>query len=212
MKRVEKKFTGTRPVFSGCPSIVPGGFNLDKKKQNFAVGSVIPAGSLAIYDEQKRTVLVVKTAKVVDVNSEDKKMVTLLVDEFFAPCFAVGDKVAKAGAISGNYADAISVEKVESTDKSFVMTLSGEVSGLAKGDVIVQVVDGSPSAIEIGAANSVTIADVVVGEFETSVDVTADTMQYTLFERRVPPIPESQKDSTGSFLKANPHVRLSQSF
>lgn len=212
MKRVEKKFTGTRPVFSGSPSIVPGGFNLDKKKQNFAVGSVIPAGSLAIYDEQKRTALIVKTAKVVDVNSEDKKVVTLLVDEFFAPCFAVGDKVAKAGAISGNYTDAISIEKVESTDKSFIVTLSGEISGLAKGDVIVQVVDGNTSAIEIGAANSVTIADVVVGEFETSVDVTADTMQYALFERRVPPVPESQKDSTGSFLKANPHVRLSQSF
>lgn len=58
---------------------------------------------------------------------------------------------------------------------------------------------------------TVLIADVEVGEFETSVDVSADTMQYAMYERRVPPIPAGQKDTTGDYLKGNPHVKLTKS-
>ena len=93
----------------------------------------------------------------------------------------------------------------------FEPTLSKAISGLTAGDVIVEVVkDASDNAAEIGKANALTLADVEVSEFETGVDVTADTMQYALFERRVPVIPESQKD--GNFLQANPHVKLTQSY
>lgn len=212
MKRKTASFTGERPIFTGSPSIVQGGFNLDVSSQKFYVGDTIPAGTLAIYDEQKRLVSIVKTAKVVEVESDDKKSVHLLVDEFFAPCFYVGDKVAKAGAISGTFADAVSITAIEKKGESYIITLSKEISNLAKDDVLVQVVANSTNAAEIGQANSVTIYDVEVGEFETGIDVTADTMQYALYERRVPPIPASQKDSTGKFLKANPHVKLTQSF
>ena len=52
MKRKTASFTGTRPIFSGSPSIVPGGFNLDVANQHFAVGDVIPAGTLAIANEE----------------------------------------------------------------------------------------------------------------------------------------------------------------
>lgn len=69
----------------------------------------------------------------------------------------------------------------------------------------------TPKTKERGLANSVTIKDRVVSEFETDIDVTADTMQYALYERRVSPIPDSQKDETGAFLKANPHVKLTKS-
>ena len=60
MKGTKASFVGSRPIFTGSPTIVPGGFNLDKTSQNFRVGDVIPAGTLAIYDEQKHTVKVVK--------------------------------------------------------------------------------------------------------------------------------------------------------
>lgn len=212
MKRKTASFTGERPIFTGSPSIVQGGFNLDVSKQNFAVGDIIPAGTLAIYNEQTRLVSIVKTAKVVEIDSDDKKVVHLLVDEFFAPCFSIGDKVAKAGAISGKFADAVFITKIEAKNENYIITLSKEITGLAKDDVLVQVVENATNAAEIGEANSVTIYDVEVSEFETGVDVTADTMQYALYERRVPPIPASQKDSTGKFLKANPHVKLTQSY
>lgn len=211
MKRKTASFTGTRPIFSGSPSIVPGGFNLDVANQHFAVGDVIPAGTLAIANEETRKVQIVRTATVVEIDAEDTKKVTLRVDEFFAPCFAVGNKVLKAGAISGTFAAAPQITKIEKNGQSYVITLSAAISGLVANDTIVEVVNNGGNAAEIGKANTVTIRDEEVSEFETSVDVTADTMQYALYERRVAPIPASQKDTTGSFLAANPHVKLSKS-
>lgn len=211
MKRKTASFTGTRPIFSGSPSIVPGGFNLDVANQHFAVGDVIPAGTLAIANEETRKVQIVRTATVVEIDAEDTKKVTLRVDEFFAPCFAVGNKVLKAGAISGTFAAAPQITKIEKNGQSYVITLSAAISGLVTNDTIVEVVNNGGNAAEIGKANTVTIRDEEVSEFETSVDVTADTMQYALYERRVAPIPASQKDTTGSFLAANPHVKLSKS-
>lgn len=211
MKRKTASFTGTRPIFSGSPSIVPGGFNLDVANQHFAVGDVIPAGTLAIANEETRKVQIVRTATVVEIDAEDNKKVILRVDEFFAPCFAVGNKVLKAGAISGTFAAAPQITKIEKNGQSYVITLSAAISGLVANDTIVEVVNNGGNAAEIGKANTVTIRDEEVSEFETSVDVTADTMQYALYERRVAPIPASQKDTTGSFLAANPHVKLSKS-
>lgn len=219
MKRKTASFTGMRPIFTGSPSIVQGGFNLDVVGQKFRVGDVIPAGTLAIRDEATRKVQVIKTAKVVVVDSENNKKVTLYVDEFFAPCFAVGDSVLKAGAVTGTFASAPTIASIDTgnclnnTGNVYVVTLSAAIAGLEAGDVIVEVVeDGSNNAKERGKANSVTFRDYEVSEFETAVDVSADTMQYALYERRVAPIPSSQKDSTGMFLSANPHVKLTQSY
>ena len=213
MKRKIASFTGGRPIFTGSPAIVPGGFNLDVVNQRFPPGMIIPGGSLAIYDEVKRTVQIVKTASVVEVNSENAKEVTLKVDEFYAPIFAVGDKVAKDDAVTfGAFADAVQITAISQTDNSCVITLSKAISDLKAGDVIVEVVKDKESdvAVRVGPANALTLADVEVSEFETGVDVTADTMQYALFERRVPVIPESQKN--GNHLDANPNVKLSQSY
>lgn len=301
MKRKTASFTGIRPIFTGSPSIVPGGFNLDVASQVFAVGDVVPAGTLAIVNEDTRKVKLVRTAKVVEIDSENTKKVTLYVDESYAPCFAVGNRVLKADAVSGLFADAPTIEKVEFNGSLYTITLSAAITGLAKDDVLVEVVAKSvttapvisgvisvntttlivepglditagdkvmeyplaegaliadakavssydvisgklvlaaaisdlaagdkivkvfaddteavttqtfEAAAVVGEANSVTVADINVSEFETSVDVTADTLQYALFERRVPPIPAAQKDATGAFLKANPHVKLTQS-
>ena len=212
MKRKKASFTGTRPIYTGNPSIVPGGFNLDRDNQRFNEGDYIPGGVLAIRDEEKRTVQVIKTAKVADIDAENAKIINLHVDEFYAPCFNVGDSVLKADAISGTFAAAPTIEKIEENGNLYRITLSAAITGLAKGDVIEEVVkDASNNAAERGKANSLTLCDVEVKEFETSMDVTADTMQYALFEKRVPPIPSSQKDATGFYLAANPHVKLTKS-
>lgn len=216
MKRKTASFTGMRPIFTGSPSIVQGGFNLDVDGQKFRVGDVIPAGTLAIFNETTRKVQVIKTAKVVEIDNEK---VTLYIDEFYAPCFAVGDSVLKAGAVTGTFASAPTITAIDNgnclnnTGSVYVVTLSAAISGLKSGDVLTEVVkDGSNNAAERGKANSVLFKEYEVGEFETGIDVSADTMQYALYERRVPPIPTSQKDSTGMFLSANPHVKLTQSY
>ena len=219
MKRKTASFTGMRPIFTGSPSIVQGGFNLDVDGQKFRVGDVIPAGTLAIFNETTRKVQVIKTAKVVEVDSENTKKVTLYVDEFYAPCFAVGDSVLKVGAVTGTFASAPTITAIDNgnclnnTGNVYVVTLSAAITGLKAGDVLTEVVkDSSNNAAERGKANSVLFREYEVSEFETGVDVSADTMQYALYERRVPPIPSSQKDSTGMFLSANPHVKLTQSY
>ena len=219
MKRKTASFTGMRPIFTGSPSIVQGGFNLDVEGQKFRVGDVVPAGTLAIFNETTRKVQVIKTAKVVEVDNENNKKVTLYVDEFYAPCFAVGDSVLKVGAVTGAFASAPTITAIDNgnclnnTGNVYVVTLSAAITGLKAGDVLTEVVkDSSNNAAERGKANSVLFREYEVSEFETGVDVSADTMQYALYERRVPPIPSSQKDSTGMFLSANPHVKLTQSY
>ena len=203
MKRKTASFTGMRPIFTGSPSIVQGGFNLDVEGQKFRVGDVVPAGTLAIFNETTRKVQVIKTAKVVEVDNENNKKVTLYVDEFYAPCFAVGDSVLKVGAVTGTFASAPTITAIDNgnclnnTGNVYVVTLSAAITGLKAGDVLTEVVkDSSNNAAERGKANSVLFREYEVSEFETGVDVSADTMQYALYERRVPPIPSSQKDST----------------
>ena len=219
MKRKTASFTSMRPIFTGSPSIVQGGFNLDVEGQKFRVGDVVPAGTLAIFNETTRKVQVIKTAKVVEVDNENNKKVTLYIDEFYAPCFAVGDSVLKVGAVTGTFASAPTITAIDNgnclnnTGNVYVVTLSAAITGLKAGDVLTEVVkDSSDNAAERGKANSVLFREYEVSEFETGVDVSADTMQYALYERRVPPIPSSQKDSTGMFLSANPHVKLTQSY
>ena len=219
MKRKTASFTGMRPIFTGSPSIVQGGFNLDVEGQKFRVGDVVPAGTLAIFNETTRKVQVIKTAKVVEVDNENNKKVTLYIDEFYAPCFAVGDSVLKVGAVTGTFASAPTITAIDNGNclnnagNGYVVTLSAAITGLKAGDVLTEVVkDSSNNAAERGKANSVLFREYEVSEFETGVDVSADTMQYALYERRVPPIPSSQKDSTGMFLSANPHVKLTQSY
>lgn len=215
MKRKKHSFTGSRPIFTGSPSKVIGGFNLDRSNQNFADGDIIPGGVLAIANEETRLVQVIKTAKVAEVDSEDAKLVTLEVDEFYAPFFAVGDMILKAGTAATDIASVPTIKKIEEKGNIYKITLSAAITGLTKGDVLEEVIsDGdatTPKSKSRGLANSVTVADNEVKEFETSIDVSADTLQYALYERRVLPIPASQKDDTGAFLKANPHVKFTKS-
>jgi len=161
MKRKTASFTGMRPIFTGSPSIVQGGFNLDVENQHFAVGDTVPAGTLAIKDEVKRTVQVIKTAKVVEVDAENTKKVSLYVDEFYEPCFAVGDLVLKDGTAATAIADVPTIEKIERNGNNYIVTLSKAIAGLVKDDVLVEVVsDGQTAAKskERGTSNSVLIA------------------------------------------------------
>lgn len=213
MKTKRRSFGGEKPIFTGSPSIVPGGFNLDVEAQRFIVGSEISQGTLAIYNEQSRKVKVIKTARVKKIES-DRKTVHLVANDTIEPCFASGDSVLKEKEVAGAFTDAPMLTRIDrKTNGDYIITLSKEITGLAIGDAIVEVVNKEGSASLIGDANGVVPERTEVRDGdETPVDVCADTMQYAMYERRVNPIPASQKDATGQFLKANPHIRLSQSF
>ena len=129
---------------------MPGGFNLDVTDQKFNVGDIIPIGSVATFDEQTRKVQILKTAEVVEVDSDDNTKVSLKVAEFFKPIFCVGDKVAKAGAISGTFAAAVSITAIQKTKSTYVVTLSGAITGLAQGDTLEEVVSKASDPVVAG--------------------------------------------------------------
>ena len=179
------------------------------------MGDLIPIGTPAIFNELTRKVQIVKTAKVKAVDTEDAKIITLVSNAYCQPVFAVGDKLLKADAVTGTFADApsiVSIEKPGVADAAYVITLSKEITGLAVDQILVEVVAVNANAAIIGEPNCLTIEEVTVREFETPIDVTEDTMQYAVMERRILPIPDSMKDSTKRYLKANSHIRLSQTY
>lgn len=217
MKRSIHSFAGSRPVFTGAVSIVPGGYNLDKTNQSFAQGDVIPEGSLAIVNETNRTVQIIKTAKVVAIDADDSKKISLQVAEFFAPIFVEGETVYKAGFAVNSvaWANVPSISKVTKSEGAFNIVLSAAIAGLAVGDTLEVVKKVSTTgesaadyAAELGTANRLTISDAEVREYETPIDVTADTLQYALYKNRVAPIPASQIN--GEYLAGNSHIRLTE--
>ena len=210
MKLSVRSFSGSRPVFTGAVSIVPGGYNLDKINQSFAADAVIPEGSLAIVDETNRTVQIIKTAKVVAIDADDSKKVSLKVSEFYEPLFVAGEPVYKAGfsANSVGWSDVPTISSVKRTDSSFDIVLSKAIAGLTVGDTLEIVKKVSEKAAEIGIATRLTVSDAEVRDFETPIDVTADTLQYALYKNRVAPIPASQ--ISGEYLAGNSHIRLTE--
>lgn len=210
MKRRTKSYDGSRPVFTGAPSVEVGGFNLDAS-QKFTKGDVIPQGTLCRRDEASRTVKIVKTAKVKSISEADSKVVTLESDAYLAPIFAVGDSVLKNVTSNSTFADAPTITKIDDTDSGYVITLSSAISGLAEGDVLQQVEKSETKAVVV-KANAVVASDRLVGEDEVIIDVCADTMQWAVYERRILPVVDAQKSADGFYLAENPHIRFTKMF
>lgn len=208
MKKRKQSFGGQWPIYTGMPNIVPGGFNLDVESQKFTPGMVIPGGTLAIYNESTRLVKVFKTAKVKAIDATNSKVITLVSNEMIEPIFVVGESVLKT--ISGTFADAPTIAKIEATGNAYKIELSKAIENLAVGDTIEQVIEVDSNAARIGVPNCLVLDNRTVGEFETDIDVTNDTMQYAVFERRILPIPADLKEN--NLLKANPSIKLSQSY
>jgi hypothetical protein len=214
MKFTKQKFGGIRPIINGMPALgVVGGFNLDRSKVTFQAGSVIPGGSLAQYDESTRLVTVLKASRVKAIDAGDAKIVTLDTD-YIPACFVAGDKVLKT--VSGTFAAAPSILKVEDGAAGYVITLSAAISGLAVGDALFQVIADSSAnaALPVDAPQGLTVnAETVgttVGRFETGVDVTTDTKGYMFYRRRIPPLPA--QFVSGIALKTNPNVLFTDSY
>lgn len=222
MKFRKKFFGGTRPIYTGSPAIgVVGGFTLDKSKINIPVGAIIPAGSLAQYDEATRKSVVLKASRVMAINVTDAKKVSLESDEFVTPIFVVGDSVL-ANEATGDFENAPTIVKVTDDSKGFVVELSAAIAGLKVGDALFQVVAGV--AEEEGKAPAVLLTDAPQGlsmksgnplgtevlPDETTFDISVDSKNGMYYEHRIPPIPASLKN--GILLKTNPNIKFTQSY
>ena len=201
MKRKFTNYGGDRPCYTMPPVKVTGGFTLNPEQTNLAAGAVVPFGTLVYADEATRLATLIKSARVVAVDTDAKK-VTLEGDEFAKPLFIVGDTVAKN--LAAAFADCPKITAVAKTEAGVEITLAKAISGLAVGDALFEVVADStnvklvaqPNALAIGEGLNAEIKDELA---DTVIDITRDSGNGEIYARRVPPVPASLLD--GAMLK-----------
>lgn len=201
MKRKFENYGGERPCYTMPPVKVTGGFTLDPAQTNLPVGAVIPFGTLASVDEATRLAKLIKSARVVAIATDTKK-VTLEADEFSKPLFVVGDMVA--ADLTATAAASPTISAIAKTEAGLEITLSKAISGLSVGAALFEVVaDGSnvklvatPNSLTIGTYEGATIQEELS---DTQVDVTRDSGNGEIYARRVPPVPASLLE--GNMLK-----------
>ncbi len=198
----KQSYGGGRPVFVTPPHLVLGGFELDTVAQSLPVGTVIPAGTLAVCDESTHKVKLLKSARVTAISTEDAKIVNVEHDEFLSNLFAVGDLVHIIPAAGEDPLVEVTVAAVNEG----TITLSAEIPDLEVSDVITQIKKVEDAAAFIATFNCVVIAQVKVVDGVNGVDVSKDA---ELYARRVLPVPSSLL--TNDMLTAYPHIRYSNS-
>lgn len=179
-------FGGGLVVFEGKPELKVGGFNFNMDDLP-AVGDVLPCGTPVYCDEAARTITPIITAKVIAV---DGTAVTLEDHGFGNVAFKAGVTVAKLGddleAAATNYATIAS-------KNGNVLTLSAAVTGLAVGDILVEVAADSKKIKAI--PNALLPYDIRRGENEIS--RTGDGMYKNdrpILERRMPAVNSAIKE------------------
>lgn len=180
-------FGGGLVVFEGKPELLIGGFNFNMDDLP-AVGDVLPCGTPVYCDEaaDARSITPIITAEVIAV---DGTTVTLKDHGFGNVAFKVGATVAELPA---DLTSAASYYATISKKEGNVLTLSGAITGLAVGDVLVEVAADTKKVKAI--PNALLPYDVVRGENEIS--RTGDGMYKNdrpILERRMPAVNDAIK-------------------
>lgn len=201
MKRKFQNYGGDRHCATMPPVKVTGGFTLNPAQTNLTAGAVVPFGTLAYVDEATRLVTLIKSARVVAIASDTKK-VTLEADEFSKPLFVVGDIVAKD--LAATLAVCPKITAVANTEAGVQITLNKAIEGLTVGDALFEVVANEANVKLVAEPNSITIGEGSDAEIkeelaDTGIDVTRDSGNGEVYTRRVPPVPATLME--GSLLK-----------
>ena len=201
MKPKKRSYGGTRPCSTQPPVMVTGGFTLDPAQTNLPVGAVIPFGTLASVNETTRYGKLIKSARVVAIGTDTKKL-TLEADEFSKPLFMVGDTVQSD--LSATLANSPSITAVANTEAGMEITLSKAITGLAVGSALFEVVADGTNVKLVAEPNSITIdayesAEVKEELADTQINVTRDSGCGEIYARRVPPVPAKYLE--GNLLK-----------
>lgn len=199
MKRSFRTFGGDRPVFTEQPIMVTGGFSLNATQAAaFPVGSVIPVGTMSHIDEVSREITIINSARVVAIDANDAKIVTLQTYDTSAPVLVVESVVAKD--LGATLASSPKITEVKKVDAGLQITLSKAISGLSVGDALFEVVADGTNVKLLATPNSITIADAEVKEDgDTPIDVTRNTCYGEAYARRLPPVPATLLE--GNILK-----------
>lgn len=172
-------------VLEGHPELLVGGFNFDLADLP-AAGDVLPCGTPVNCDEATRKIIPVITGKVKTVSGTK---VTLEDLGFGNVAFKVGDTVAELGSDLTEAAEnTATIASIDGTE----LTLSAAVTGLAVGDILVQV-DATSKKVK-AVPNALLPYDVVRDADAISVD--GDGMwknERPVLERRMPAINDAIK-------------------
>lgn len=201
MKRKFTDYGGDRPCYTMPPVKVTGGFTLNPEQTNLAAGAVVPFGTLVHADEATRLATLIKSARVVAIGTDTKK-VTLEGDEFTKPLFIVGDTVAND--LTAALADCPKISAVAKTEAGVEITLAKAITGLKVGDALFEVVADGTNVKLVAQPNCISIAEGLNAEVkedlaDTVIDVTRDSGNGEIYARRVPPVPAALLD--GAMLK-----------
>lgn len=180
-------FGGGLVVFEGKPELLVGGFNFNMDDLP-AVGDVLPCGTPVYCDEAPtaRSITPVITAEVIVIDGTD---VTLKDKGFGNVPFKVGTTVAK---LSADLTSAATSYATVSSKKGNKLTLSGAITGLAVGDILVEV-DATSKKVK-AIPNALLPYDIRRGENEIS--RTGDGMYKNdrpILERRMPAVNDAIK-------------------
>lgn len=193
--KASKNYGGALVVFEGHPQLLVGGFNFNLEDLP-AAGDVLPCGTPVYCDEANtgRTITPVMTAKVLAISGTT---VTLEDHGFGNVPFKVGATVAELPA---NLATAAENYATIASKEGNVLTLSGAITGLAVGDILVEV-DATSKKVK-AVPNALLPYDVVRDANAISVD--GDGMignDRPVLERRMPAI----NDAIKTAVQANGH-------
>lgn len=180
-------FGGGLVVFEGKPELLVGGFNFNMDDLP-AVGDVLPCGTPVYCDEAYpgRSITPIITAEVIAI---DGTTVTLKDHGFGNVPFKAGATVAKLGS---NLATAAENYATIASKNGNVLTLSAAVTGLAVGDILVEV-DATSKKVK-AIPNALLPYDIRRGENEIS--RTGDGMYKNdrpILERRMPAVNDAIK-------------------
>lgn len=185
--KASETFGGALVVFEGKPELLVGGFNFNMNDLP-AVGDVLPCGTPVYCNEaaDARSITPVITAEVVAI---DGSTVTLKDHGFGNVAFKVGATVAELPADLSSAA--VNYATIASKNGN-VLTLSGAVTGLAVGDILVEV-DATTKKVK-AIPNALLPYDIRRGDNET--DRTGDGMYKNdrpVLTRRMPAINDAIK-------------------
>lgn len=184
------KIGGVRKVFEGQVKLLVGGFAYDLKDLP-APGNVLPAGTPVQVDEQARTIKPLITFEVTKV--ESNKVYVKYYNEGVR--VKVGTAVAKmptsltTAATSSATVNAIAVFDEETVE----ITLSGAISGLAVGDILVEVEAESKKVKAV--PNALTPYDICLDAdaYACDGDAAWACLEFPVLERRMPVINDAIK-------------------
>ena len=180
-------FGGGLVVFEGKPELLIGGFNFNMDDLP-SVGDVLPCGTPVYCNEaaEARSITPIITAEVVAV---DGSTVTLKDNGFGNVAFKVG---ATVGELPADLTSAATYYATVSKKEGNKLTLSGAITGLTVGDILVEVAADSKKVKAI--PNALLPYDIRRGENEIS--RTGDGMYKNdrpILERRMPAINDAIK-------------------